>query len=215
MAYFRKLPDVLYPSLKNERNSSLDYTKIKNLFKRAKIREDLLSSFTVFEKYVIVGDDRPDNVAYTYYNDAGLDWLILITNEITNIRTDWPMSQNDFNRYLTEKYTSSELYQVRQYETKEVRNTSGELILPSGLVVNSDFTFQYMDGAILKTYSSLSSVTNFDYENRVNEGKRNITLIKPEFVRLVEKDLKNLFKYDSSSEFVDQRTIKTFNPRIT
>lgn len=215
MAYFRKLPDLLYPSLKGEKNSSFDYAKIKNLFKRARIREDLLNVFTVFEQYVVVGDDRPDNVANTYYNDPGLDWLILIINDIHNVRSDWPMAQNDFNKYLNEKYTPSELYQIHHYETKEVRNDLGELVLPQGIVVNSNFTFSYVNGSTTETYSSLNLVTNFDYENRVNEEKRNVYLLRPEYVRLVEKDLRNLFKYDTSSEFIDQRTIKTYNPRIS
>jgi hypothetical protein len=82
MAYFRYLPNLEYPSLRNERTSSGDYTTIKNLFKRAKIREDLINIFTAFDKYNIVGDDRPDNVAEELYGNPELDWLILITNKL-------------------------------------------------------------------------------------------------------------------------------------
>lgn len=215
MAYFKKLPDVLYPTLKNEKTSSLDYTKIKNLFKRARLRDDFLNAFSAFEKYTIIGDERPDNVSEKIYKDPGYDWLILITNDIQNVRADWPMSQGDFNKFLTEKYTPEELSEIHHYETKEVRSTFGDLILPAGLIVNSSYTFRYSDNGVTKTYSSLNSVTNFEYENRLNEDKRNIIIIRPEFVRTVDKDLKKLFKYDRSSEFVDQKTIKTYNPRLT
>ena len=214
MAYFRKLPDVLYPTLKNEKSSSLDYTRIKNLFKRAKIREDYLNVFTAFEKYEIIGDERPDNVAASYYNDAGLDWLILVTNDIQNVRTDWPMSQGDFYNYIMSKYTNEELYEIRHYETKEVRNSFGELIVPQGLIVNSNYSITYNDNNVTKTYLDLLAVSNFDYENRINEEKRNIFLLRPIFVDLVEKDFRRIFKYDRSSEYVNRTTIKTYNPRL-
>lgn len=214
MAYFRKLPNVLYPTLRNEKSSSLDYTRIKNLFKRAKIREDYLKVFTAFEKYSIIGDERPDNVAANYYNDSGLDWLILILNNIQNVRTDWPMAQNDFYMYLSEKYDETELYDIRHYETKEVRNSLGDLIIPQGLIVSPDYTLTYNDNGTTEVYNQLMSVSNFEYENRINDEKRNIYLLRPIFVDLVEKDLRQMFKYDRSTEYVDRNTIKTYNPRI-
>ena len=214
MAYFKRLPDLLYPSLKKD-ISSFDYIKIKNLFKRAKLRDDFLNVFSAFEKYSIVGDERPDNVSEKIYKDPEYDWLILIVNNVQNARTDWPMSQSDLSSFLSEKYTDQELSQINHYETKEVRNSSGELVLPGKLIVNSNFTFKYADLGATTTYSSLVSVSNFEYENYLNEEKRNIIILRSEFVKLVEKDLRRVFKYEQSSEFVDQRTIKTYNPRFS
>ena len=214
MAYFKRLQDLLYPSLKKD-ISSFDYIKIKNLFKRAKLRDDFLNVFSAFEKYSIVGDERPDNVSEKIYKDPEYDWLILIVNNVQNARTDWPMSQSDLSSFLSEKYTDQELSQINHYETKEVRNSSGELVLPGKLIVDSNFTFKYADLGATTTYSSLVSVSNFEYENYLNEEKRNIIILRSEFVKLVEKDLRRVFKYEQSSEFVDQRTIKTYNPRFS
>lgn len=214
MAYFKRLPDLLYPSLKKD-ISSFDYIKIKNLFKRAKLRDDFLNVFSAFQKYSIVGDERPDNVSEKIYKDPEYDWLILIVNNVQNARTDWPMSQSDLSSFLSEKYTDQELSQINHYETKEVRNSSGELVLPGKLIVDSNFTFKYADLGATTTYSSLVSVSNFEYENYLNEEKRNIVILRSEFVKLVEKDLRRVFKYEQSSEFVDQRTIKTYNPRFS
>ena len=214
MAYFKRLPDLLYPSLKKD-ISSFDYIKIKNLFKRAKLRDDFLNVFSAFEKYSIVGDERSDNVSEKIYKDPEYDWLILIVNNVQNARTDWPMSQSDLSSFLSEKYTDQELSQINHYETKEVRNSSGELVLPGKLIVDSNFTFKYADLGATTTYSSLVSVSNFEYENYLNEEKRNIIILRSEFVKLVEKDLRRVFKYEQSSEFVDQRTIKTYNPRFS
>lgn len=214
MTYFKKLPDLLYPSLKKD-ISSFDYIKIKNLFKRAKLRDDFLNVFSAFEKYSIVGDERPDNVSEKIYKDPEYDWLILIVNNVQNVRTDWPMSQSDLSSFLSEKYTDQELSQINHYETKEVRNSLGELVLPGKLIVDSNFTLKYADLGSTTTYSSLVPISNFEYENYLNEEKRNIVILRPEFVKLVEKDLRRIFKYEQSSEFLDQRTIKTYNPRLS
>ena len=97
MAYFDLFSDLLLPSFSDNRNSSYDYVRVKNLFKRGKIRDDFFQNATVFDKYAIVGDDRPDNVAQALYNSPYLDWVVLISNNIINVREEWPMSQTDFN----------------------------------------------------------------------------------------------------------------------
>ena len=101
--YFQRLPDFEYVSrLPNAKIS--DYVKVKNLFKRGVLREDIFQNLSFFTKYEIKGNDRPDNVAFEVYGDSTLDWVILITNNIINIQSEWPMSQTDFDAYLLEKY---------------------------------------------------------------------------------------------------------------
>ena len=85
MAYFDEFPDILLPSFSDGRNSTSDFSKSKNLFKRAKIRDDFFSTATVFGYYSITGDDRPDNVAQKLYGDSKLDWGVLISNNIINV----------------------------------------------------------------------------------------------------------------------------------
>ena len=97
--YFNLLPDFDYVSRLPDAKIS-DYTRVKNLFKRVTLREDIYSNLMYFTKYSIQGDDRPDNVAHRIYSDSTLDWLILLSNNITHIPTEWPMSQNDFDRFL-------------------------------------------------------------------------------------------------------------------
>lgn len=214
MAYFRYLPNLQYPSLRNERTSSGDYTTIKNLFKRAKIRDDLINIFTAFDKYQIVGDDRPDNVAEILYGDPSLDWIILVTNNIQNVRDDWPLSQADLNLYLNQKYTPEELAQIHHYETKEVISNNSGIILPAGLVVDSDFTVTYSDGySLVEDTNCINSVSNYEYELRKNDNKRAIYALRPEYISLVEENLRDVFANEPSSEYVDVRTLKAANPR--
>ena len=139
--YFRQVPDFDYVSRLPQSKIS-DYIKVKNLFKKGKLREDIFQDVTVFTKYQIKGDDRPDNVAYDVYDNADLDWVILLSNNIINIQTEWPLPQNDFDRVLLEKYKTYEnLYSsIHHYETTEVTNSQGVVIVPAGLHVSSTYT---------------------------------------------------------------------------
>ena len=214
MSYFRYLPNVYYPSLRNERTSSGDYTLIKNIFKRAKIRDDVASIFTAFNQYSIVGDERPDNIAERVYGSAKYDWIILVTNNIQNIKEDWPLSQADLNLYLNQKYTPEELAQIHHYETTEVVTSSGAVVMPAGVVVDADFVVSYSDQDTWKQNNAcVISVSNFEYELRKNEEKRNIYLLKPDYISAIERDLRSVLANEPSSEYVDAKTLKTFNPR--
>ena len=130
-SYFRQVPNLDYPSLANNRNSAYDFQTVKNLFKRAVIRDDIFDEITAFTKYSVEGDERPDQVAYDFYQDSGLDWVILTTNNIVHVRDEWPMSQQDFANYLNGKYTDAELSNIHHYETEILRDSRGRLIQPA------------------------------------------------------------------------------------
>lgn len=89
--YFRQLPNFEYINRTSDGTdtSISDYTAVKNLFKKGKLREDIFQDLSFFEKYQIIGNDRPDNVANIVYKDPTLDWLILLCNNITNVQTEW------------------------------------------------------------------------------------------------------------------------------
>ena len=122
MSYFDQHPDLILPSFSQNRTSSSDSYITKNLFKRGKIRDDFFQNAVAFEKFLIVGDDRPDNVAEKVYGDSQLDWVVLISNNILNVRDEWPMSQYDFQRYINNKYDPEQLNQIHHYETVDVRD---------------------------------------------------------------------------------------------
>ena len=144
--YFNYLPDFEYVSRLPDAKIS-DYIRVKNLFKKGVIRDDIFQDITFFTKYQIQGDDRPDNVASKVYNDSKLDWIVLQSNNIVNLQTEWPLSQNDFDRYCLEKYGDyNTLYNgVHHYETIELKNSSGVVILPAGKTVPSDFSISFYD----------------------------------------------------------------------
>jgi len=219
-SYFRRLPNLDYPSLLKERESNTDFVQTKNLFRRVKIREDLFANFMQFDKYEVIGDERPDNVAEKVYGNDSLDWVVLLSNNIIDINNEWPMNQSQLNMFLNEKYTPQQLVSIHHYETLELRDNKNQLILPAGLVVDADFNMEYLSGGQVKSTNSLvdgrpiRAVTFFDYENDLNDQKRNINVLKQEFLGLFIKDFERIMKYDKSSQYVNRKLKRTENPRI-
>ena len=196
--YFSKLPNFEYVSRLPDAKIS-DYIAVKNLFKRGAIPEDILDTVALFTKYQIVGDDRPDNVAFFEYGDENLDWIVLACNNIINIQSEWPMTQEVFNDYLLNKYGSYEnMYEIHHYETVELRTFDGLLILEGGLIVDEDFTFTHSYGDV-QTHSPVTTVTNYEYEEMLEDKKRSIFLLKPEYVAIVKDDFESIMGYERGS----------------
>jgi hypothetical protein len=133
--YFRQVPNFEYVSRNKGEHYISEYIPVKNLFKRGKLREDIFANLAFFEKYSIIGDERPDQVAFKFYNESTLDWVVLLANNILNIQSEWPMTQETFDKVMLEKYGSYEnLYSgIHHYETNEIKNSLGITILQSGL----------------------------------------------------------------------------------
>ena len=213
-SYFRQLPNLSYPSLANDRSSVYDYQVVKNFFKRAVMRDDVFNQVIAFEKYSVQGDERPDQIAYDFYGDSGLDWVILTTNNMIHVRDEWPMGQQDFLTYLNEKYTAQELSNVHHYETKIVRDSRGRLIQPEGLIVSEGHSVTFLDNGVLRTESSLTLVSFLDHETNLNDNKREINILRSEFLTIFLDDVKNIMKYEESSQYISDDLKKTENPRI-
>ena len=146
--YFSQLPDFEYVNRTEDGKRISDYTKVKNLFKRGKLREDIFQDTTTFEKYQIQGDDRPDNVAQKFYGDASLDWVVLLSNNIINLYEEWPLPQLGWDAYILEKYNMDydELYNgIHHYESNEVTNSQGVVIFPKGVRVGAAQSVSYFD----------------------------------------------------------------------
>jgi hypothetical protein len=137
MSYFRELPNFEYIANFPNQSFNTDYVVAKNIFKRAKIRTDIANAVTAFEYYQIIDNERPDQVAAKVYDNADLDWVILTTNNITNINQDWPLDNNSFYKYLIDKYGSEEeLGKPHHWETVEFKDEYGRVVVPGGLQVD-------------------------------------------------------------------------------
>ena len=218
--YFKQVPDFEYVSRLPDAKIS-DYIAVKNLFKKAELRPDIFQDLSTFQKYQIKGDDRPDNVAEDFYQDSSLDWLVLTCNNIINVQTEWPMSQRDFDRFLLDKYgTYANLESTHHHETLEVKNSKGVMMLEKGLEVESDFSFSYYDWWLkeqktIATANLVTEVTNYQYEEKIEDAKRNIFLLKVRYLNLVTDDLEDIMTYKKgSTQYVDETLKRADNIRL-
>ena len=213
-SYFKQLPDLDYPSLANDRKSAYDYQTVKNIFKRAVMRDDIFNEVTAFTKYSVVGDERPDQVANSFYKDSALDWVILTTNNIIHVRDEWPMGSQDFATYINEKYTDQELSNIHHYETEVLRNSRGQLMQPEGLKVPSGHSITFIDNGVLRTESKIKQVTFLEHETNLNDAKRNINILKDEYLTSFLENFSNIMTYEESSQYINDNLKKTENPRL-
>ncbi len=228
MGYFRELPTLRYPSFLSDKTSSLDYVDAKNLFRRVKLREDLQSILTLFDKYEIPDGFRPDNVAEDLYGSDTLDYVVIVCAGIVNIRDEWPLSNQDLYEYSENKYGLSGLTDIKYYETKLVKDSSGKVILPKGKRVDANFKLSYYDGGITYTNdltklgtnvasipNPINAISNYEYETLRNEEKRNIFVLKNGFLQQFLDDFKEIMTYDESSQRIDDNTAQTENLNIS
>lgn len=213
--YFRRLPDFEYVSrLPNAKIS--DYITVKNLFKKGKLREDIFQSLSFFTKYQIKGNDRPDNVAFEVYGDSNLDWVVLLCNNIINVQTEWPLPQQQFDNYVLEKYENYDtLYSgIHHYETVEIKNSQGVVIVPAGLQVEDDYSVSYYDfftdqQVTIPSLDAVIAVTNYEYEEKIENDKRNIFLLKSRYLNVVLDDIEDIMTYRKGSSQFKTETLKT------
>ena len=230
MAYFQELPNIAQPSLLPGSNKVEDRVIVKNLFKRSKLRTDVDQAITAFDYYYIEDQQRPDVLAQELYGDSELDWVILTTNNITNVRDQWPLSNNDLHAYMLSKYGSeTNILGIHHSETVKVVDEYNRVVLNGGSEVDADFTFTFVGsvtsstGSLIRvqltgnsnTINPVRSITNYDYETKLNEEKRRIRILKPEYIGAFISEHKQIMKYERSSNYISKTLKGTYNPRIS
>ena len=222
-SYFRNIPNFEYVNRLPDSHSSSEYIEVKNLFKRGKIRNDIFKDVTYFTKYSIQGDDRPDNVAFSLYQDSGLDWVVLLANNIINIQDEWPLTQESFENYLLNKYGNEQsIHGIHHYESKEIKKSIGSIILKEGLHVPQYFTLKFLD-ANLGTYTEVggagdlitTEVTNYDYEVNLQNEKRNIYALKQNYLNIILTDMDRMMPYKTgSTQYMSETLVRGENIKL-
>lgn len=220
MTYFRELPDIQYQNFFDTNVSATDYVLIKNIFIRGKLRDDLQNVFTIFNKYELSEDERPDQIADKLYGDPSLDWVVRIVANIINYQNDLPLTSQQLYNYVVEKYGQDGVSEIRYYQSVEIKDSLGRLIYPAGAIVNQDFSLTFFDAG-LNTYvtrsglSARDGVTNFEYESNLNDEKKTIFVLKEEYINQFITDMREISTYGFNSEFINNKTIRTENTRVT
>ena len=231
MGYFRELPNISYPSLLSSQNKVESRITVKNLFKRSRLRTDLDQAITAFNYYDVKEGIRPDMIAQELYDNSELDWIILTSNNITNIRNEWPLSHNDLQEYMLEKYGSeANIAKVHHHETIEIIDQYSRLVMPGSLEVDSDFSFNFvgnvvsssgtlikldLGGISLAKINPVRAITNYQYEAKINDEKRRIRVLKSEYLSAFISEHREIMTYDKSSDYISKRLKGTYNPRVS
>ena len=215
MSYFRELPDFEYQSPFANSTGASDYVTVKNIFRRMKLRDDLKNVFTLFNKYVIDEGERPDTVAEKEYGKSDLDWVVLLSAGIINVRNEWPLSSKDLYDFVVEKYGLAEKDFVHHYETKEIKDSQNRLIIAKGNRVDADFSVTYYDSSSYITKSEVTGVTNYEHEVKENIRKSTISILRRSYLQQFLSDMKKEMTYKRSSQFVNNNLIRTANTKVT
>ena len=217
--YFQYIPDFDYVSRLPKAQSISDYLRVKNLFKRTKISQTIFDDLTYFTKYQIIADERPDNIAYKVYGDSDLDWMVMLANNITNLQNEWPLEEQSFYRFLINKYGSEAgIESVHHYETQKIIDSKEKVIVPKGLEVPSNYSVTFLDSGTrteqIRT-NITDEITNRQFEERVQDEKRNIFLIKPRFIGLIIEEMERVMEYPKgSTQYVSSRVVRGENVRL-
>jgi len=239
MAYFNNLPNILYQSPLPDKSSTGDIIEIKNIFRGSKLFDYLKDNVTLFNKYVIEDGERPDTIAQEVYGSSKYDYVVILTAGITNIVDEWPLQDYQMYELALSKYGSeTKMNEIHHYETQEIRDSNDKQILPPNLIVDDTFK---IDGSSLRFggnrfkiiseqgHSQLDDkdeytistdniaipITNYEFEIRKNEERRNINILRQSYLQVFINDLRDVLRYSRSSSYVSGKLATTDITNIT
>ena len=167
MAYFSKFPKGVYDIAGNKQ-----YKLVTDIMRRIKVRSKILDEASLYDTYDVPSGERPEMTAFKHFGDTELHWVILLTNNITDAYYGWPLSDQDFEKYVTDKYSNPGA--VHHYEiTQSSGKTTGD--------GPSDYSHKV---EVNSTEAGAESVSNYEYERREQDKLRTIKLLNPQFLGL-------------------------------
>ena len=169
MSYFDMFPEIDYNSKGDGKTTAL-----KNLLSRVKIITDVEDNLFNYDYYDVKDGETPELIAHKYYGDINLHWTVLVANDIIDYYEDWPMSVQRFEEFVNKKYENPA--EVHHYE---IPQTSGDTTVMIDVGTN---------GGLNSDYPSATMISNYTYEDRLQEQKRQIRLIQPRFIDDFVKD---------------------------
>ena len=165
MSYFKRFPLMIY-DMKNDGN----YTLLPDILKRVKQRNAIKDGQFIFDTYDVVNGESPETVAYKWFGDAQLHWVILMTNNVTNRYYDWPMNSVQFQAMLEDKYDNPD--GIHHYEvSQDSGRTTGQ--------GPNDYSHKV---EVTSDTTNASSISNREYEEREQDRKRSIRLLDRKYL---------------------------------
>ena len=194
----KRLPDLFYNF--SSRPLDSDYLLVKNIWRRAQILVEYKTQITLFTEENVRDGERPEDVATRLYRNPFYNWTILIINDITDVYSQWPKSVSQLQDFINDKYDNP--MATKHHVTTEVKDANGNIIVPAGKVVPSNYQIAYYNGSNTVTAIPVASVTNATYETELNSKKQNIQVVKPELI----EDFVSVY-YDIANKGKNERSV--------
>ena len=177
--YFSSFPKIVYDA-----SGELRPKVVTNILRRVAIRAKIKDNAMLYDTYDIRNGDTPESLAHQLYNNPELHWVILMTNDITDRYHQWPMYEQQFNTYLTEKYDNPD--GVHHYEIAQTSGDTSETIevYNNSALYTGDTDF----------YVNATIITNREFEEREQDKKRKIKLLDPRFIEKFTEEFESLIK---------------------
>ena len=207
MAYFEYLPDVQVRTSSYRTNNVDPYKLAKNIFRRIKIRENLDDIILGFNQYTIKNNQRPDQVSLEIYGTMEYDWVVLLTNNIINLYDEWPMSEDELERYIDSEY-EEDADSVHLWVTQKITDTRGRTLLRDGRIVSENFSYTRPDGTAIPKEDLVRPISVYDFEAEKNDFKRNIYLLRKEYINGFIEEFSNLVDYLPNDEVDNDTQVK-------
>ena len=204
--YFSYLPEVYVRTTSYRQNNVDPYSLAKNIFRRIKIREDLSDIIMGFSQYTIKNNQRPDQVAYDFYGDMQYDWVVLLWNNILNVYDEWPMTEDELERYIDSEYENPD--SIHHWVTQKIRDTKGRVLIKPGMEVPENWSYTRPDGTVVGKADTVRPISVYDYESERNNYKRNIYLLRKQYLGGFVEEFKNLVDYLPNSETSEETNAK-------
>ena len=175
--YFSKFPKLLY-DIKNDGN----YNLVPDIFRRIKVRSKIKDNISLLDKYDVGEGESPETVAFKVYGDTNYFWVVCLMNNIVNRFYDWPLDEYVFQQYVADKYSNPDgihHYEITQSSGKQTGD--GPSDYSHKLEVNSDT-------------AGAQSVSNIEYERRLQDEKRQIRILLPQYLPAFEDEFLKLIR---------------------
>ena len=172
MSYFNKFPKLIY-DIKGNGEVSL----FTHILKRVKLNAVSTTNTQLFDYYQVSQGEKPEDIAFKYYGDATLHWVILLVNDVVDRFHQWPMTVPQFEKFVADKYTNPD--GLHHYE---ITQTSGDTTEVINVGMNTT------------DYPSALPISNYQYEQKLQEQKAQIRLIQPRFITDFVKEFEKKIK---------------------
>lgn len=211
--FFESQPNIYYPQVKGGAKLS------KNLFRRVRFRDNINALYINSFKYTIKDGETPESISYDKYGSTEWYWTILLLNNIIDMNNDWPVDAVELDTSIEKQYGPRQ-NNIRHWETFQIKNTAGVVVLPGGVIIEmnqgrpeqnvvnyypkdakgNQYTFTFKDGPVVKTLAApqvLRRVTFREFEFDKNEKKKDIFLIQKKYLNKMKEEIAKLFAYDT------------------